>query len=185
MRAASFGAFQPTHLQITRGGWCLPSMTSQSPRSSPLASKNRRCSMQLVTLDARSEVETGAKLTRVQGMLRNRIAGPRPILHSRCAGHRGAIPRRARMMHARSGAAEQRQHCSEVCGGGDGVISTQIWWASSVRALTLCCGRAGRHKQWCFLLLAARGDMAERNRARRASALWPEALRSFLCCPEV
>src|SRR6476646_6225476 len=52
MSAAFFGAFQPTHLQITRGGWRFPSRTSHSSLSSPLASKNRRCSMQLVTLDA-------------------------------------------------------------------------------------------------------------------------------------
>jgi len=73
MSAAFFGAFQPTHLQITRGGWRLPSRTSHSPLSSPLASKNRRCSMQLVTLDAQFEAETGAKLARVHVMLRNRI----------------------------------------------------------------------------------------------------------------
>jgi hypothetical protein len=36
--------------------------------------------MQLVTLDAQLEAETGAKLTRVQVMLRNRIAGPRPMI---------------------------------------------------------------------------------------------------------
>src|SRR5690348_11056447 len=45
MSAAFFGAFQPMHLQITRGGWRLPSKTSHSPLSSPFASKNRRCSM--------------------------------------------------------------------------------------------------------------------------------------------
>ena len=73
MSAAFFGAFQPRHLQITRGGWGLPSRTSHSPVSSPLASKNRRCSMLLITLDAQSEAEWGAKLERVQVMLRNRI----------------------------------------------------------------------------------------------------------------
>src|SRR5262249_57947705 len=45
MSAAFFGAFQPIHLQITRGGWRLPSKTSHSPLSSPFASKNRRCFM--------------------------------------------------------------------------------------------------------------------------------------------
>src|SRR5262252_3042094 len=45
MSAAFFGAFQPMHLQITRGGWRLPSKTSHSPLSSPFASKNRRCSI--------------------------------------------------------------------------------------------------------------------------------------------
>src|SRR5262245_9560328 len=44
MSAAFFGAFQPMHLHITRGGWRLPSKTSHSPLSSPFASKNRRCS---------------------------------------------------------------------------------------------------------------------------------------------
>ena len=34
MSAACVGAFQPRHLQITRGGWCLPSRTSHSPLSS-------------------------------------------------------------------------------------------------------------------------------------------------------
>ena len=66
MSAAFFGAFQPRHLQITRGGWRFPSSTNHSPLSSPLASKNRRCSMQLVTLDAQFEAETGAKMARVQ-----------------------------------------------------------------------------------------------------------------------
>ena len=52
MSAAFFGAFQPRHLQITRGGRLLPSRTSHSPLSSPLTSKNRRCSMLLVTPNA-------------------------------------------------------------------------------------------------------------------------------------
>ena len=39
--AAFFGAFQPRHLQITRGGCLLPSRTSHSPLSSPITSKNR------------------------------------------------------------------------------------------------------------------------------------------------
>ena len=75
MSAAFFGAFQPRHLQITRGGWRFPSSTNHSPLSSPLASKNRRCSMHLVTLDAQFEAETEAKLARVQVMLRKRVAG--------------------------------------------------------------------------------------------------------------
>src|SRR5262249_30925621 len=45
MSAAFFGAFQPMHLQMTRGGWRSPSKTSHSPLSSPFASKKRRCSM--------------------------------------------------------------------------------------------------------------------------------------------
>lgn len=60
MRAAFFGAFQPTHLQITRGGWRLASKTSHSPSPSPLASKNRR-SMQPITLDVQFEAKTDPK----------------------------------------------------------------------------------------------------------------------------
>src|SRR5262245_6280192 len=75
MSAAFFGAFQPAHLQITRGGWRLPSRTSHSPLSSPLASKNRRCTMQLVTLDVQFEAEPGAKLEPVQVMLRHGLHG--------------------------------------------------------------------------------------------------------------
>ena len=78
MSAAFFGAFQPRHLQIMRGGWRLPSRTSHSPLSSPLASKNRRCSIQLVMLDAQSEAETGVKLARVQV----NAALPRSEMHS-------------------------------------------------------------------------------------------------------